>query len=62
MEDMWQTHRDVVVSGWSHIGHSASVFGRQHDLVLDEGVLEHDAVDVSACDVTANLTRIFQKG
>lgn len=55
------THVDVVVSRRSHVGHRASVPGRQHDLVLDEGVLAHYAVDVSSCDVAANLIGIQKK-
>lgn len=49
------THIDVVVAGGSQVGHSASVFGWEHNLVLDEGVLKHRAVDVTPRDVTANL-------
>lgn len=29
--------------------------------MLDEGVLVHHAVDVAACDVTANLTVIEER-
>lgn len=50
------SHGDVVVSRRSHVGHGPSVPGRQHDLVPDEGVLIHHAIDVSSCDVAANLT------
>lgn len=58
---MLQTYVDAVVSGGSHVGDSASVSRRQHDLVSDERVLEHHAVDVSSCDVAADLTAAGKK-
>lgn len=50
-----RTYADVVLSGRSHVGHRASVLGRQHDLVLDKRVFIDHAVDVPSCDVTASL-------
>ena len=58
---MYWTHGDVIVSRRSHVGHGASVFGGQHDLVLDEGVLIHHAIDVTSCDVTPDLAAREEK-
>lgn len=56
--EWWRTYVDVILARWSHVGHSASVSWGQHDLVPDEGVFKHHAIDVSSCDVTANLIEI----
>lgn len=55
--EAWWTYADVVLSRRSHVGHSASVLRRQHDLVLNKRVFVHQAIDVSSCDVTASLHR-----
>lgn len=50
-------HRDIVAARGRHIGDGTTVFGRQHDLVFDERVLVHHAVDVSSGYVTPDLTQ-----
>ncbi len=42
---------DGVVAGWGKVGDGAPRLGRQHDVVLDEVVLLHNAVHVAARDV-----------
>ncbi len=45
---------DGVVAGWRQVGDGAPRLGRQHDVVLDEVVLLHNAVHVAARDVGAD--------
>ncbi len=45
---------DGVVAGWRQVGDGAPRLGRQHDVMLDEVVLLHNAVHVAARDVGAD--------
>jgi hypothetical protein len=45
---------DGVVAGWGQVGDGAPRLGWQHDVMLDEVVLLHNAVHVAASDVGAD--------
>ena len=45
----------AVLSSRSNVGHVAPGAGRQHDLVLDQGVLLHCGIDVATCQSVPSL-------
>lgn len=48
---------DGVVAGVCDVGDGSLVPGRQHELVLDQRVLVHQAINVASRDVAAQLAQ-----